>query len=371
MLDFLDQTRNMAKPLTREQVHENRAFLRLLAEGGNARAAARGIGRAFSTMMTRRRAHPAFARAWDAAVAAADARFHATGGRQRPVGPAGRGEDCAARMAERRTRGGEPIVVMNRNGRLQVRGAHPNKLTAQAEQAFLLALSATANVTLSARAAGASPAAFYRRRRRDPAFQGEYELALARGYARLEMALLSNCDPAAHAHDGWRHNEPPPVPTMTATQALQLMYLHQKEARFMDERPDLSWRRGETAERSRARMAMVRAIDAARAREAAADAVAQARSGGGLAPHEPPVTLPALEQVTGWSRAGSGKGEPDARHGDAALCGGWRMADLARHMDRIEAEEWRRSDRPYRTIDGRRVYTPRRRSENHGDGGGG
>lgn len=361
----------MARPLTREQVHENRAFLRLLAEGGNARTAARGIGRAFSTMMHRRGAHPDFARGWDAAVAAADARFHATGGRQRPVGPTGRGEDCAARMAERRTRGGEPIVVMSRNGRLQVRGAHPNKLTAQAEQAFLLALSATANVTLSAKAAGASPAAFYRRRRRDPAFQREYELALAQGYERLEMELLSNCDPAAYAHDGWRHNEPPPVPTMTVTQALQLMYLHQKAARFMDARPDLSWRRGETAERHSARMAMVRAIEAARAREAAADALAQARSRGGLAPHEPPVTLPALDQVTGWSRAASGKGGPEGRWGEAALFGGWRMEHLAERMADAEAEEWRMSDRPYRTIGGRRVLSSRARSDNHGDGGGG
>ncbi|MGC6399459.1 hypothetical protein ACNI3Q_02640 [Sphingomonas sp. FW199] len=361
----------MARPLTREQIHENRAFLRLLADGGNARAAARGIGRAFSTMMTRRGAHPDFARSWDAAVAAADARFHREGGRKRPVAPAGKGDDCAARADERRTRGGEPIVVMTRNGRLQVRGAHPNKLTAQAEQAFLLALSATANVTLSARAAGASPAAFYRRRQRDPAFAREYAQALARGYERLEMALLGSCDPAAHAHDGWRHNDAPPVPAMTAAQALQLMYLHQKEARFLDERPDLSWRRGETAERSRARIAIVRAIDAARAAEVQADNLAQCRSGEGLAPHEPPVMLPALEQVNGWSRAGSGKGGPDARHGDAALFGGWRMANLARHMDMIEAEEWRRSDRPYRTIDGRRCYAPRRRSENHGDGGGG
>ena len=64
----------MARPFTRAQVVQNRRFLDLLAESGNARMAARGVGMRHSTLFTRRAGHPDFAQAWDAA--AAHARFH-------------------------------------------------------------------------------------------------------------------------------------------------------------------------------------------------------------------------------------------------------------------------------------------------------
>jgi hypothetical protein len=82
------------------------------------------------------------------------------------------------------------VVVRTRNGKLQIRLAHPDKITKAAEQAFLVALSATANVRLSAAAAGASARAFYRRRRQDLAFDRETRTALRIGYDRLEAAAM-------------------------------------------------------------------------------------------------------------------------------------------------------------------------------------
>ena len=50
------------------------------------------------------------------------------------------------------------MVIRLKSGRLQVRAAQPGKLTRACEQAFLLALSACANVRLAAAAVGAAPA---------------------------------------------------------------------------------------------------------------------------------------------------------------------------------------------------------------------
>lgn len=83
-------------------------------------------------------------------------------------------------------------------------------MTREHEQAFLAALSATANVRLSAAAAGFSHSAFCHRARSRPAFAREINMALRMGYDRIEMALLESTLPGSHADDAWRHNEPPP-----------------------------------------------------------------------------------------------------------------------------------------------------------------
>ena len=111
-----------------------------------------------------------------------------------------------------------------------MRRAQAGKLTREAEQAFLAALSATCNVTLAAAAVGSCFGAFNRRRKKDPAFAREMRMALQRGYEALELALLESSLPVSHEHDEWRHNEPPAMPPMSVNQALQLMYLHQKAA---------------------------------------------------------------------------------------------------------------------------------------------
>jgi len=154
----------MPRPLTPLQAHENGLFLEALARSGNARMAAREVGRPANSFHYRRKRHAGFAQGWDAAVAASHARLHLAGGKRGPsfdrLRMSGRKsfDKLGTRGEDFRTKGGEPMVVRTRGGKLQIRLAHPDKLTKACEQAFLYALSATANVRLSAAAARASSA---------------------------------------------------------------------------------------------------------------------------------------------------------------------------------------------------------------------
>src|SRR5258708_27749737 len=80
-----------ARPLTRVQALENRAFLKLLRKTGNVRLACRELGLKYGTMQDRRRKHPAFAVQWDAALVFAAARLEAVGVR----GPAASRPNCS------------------------------------------------------------------------------------------------------------------------------------------------------------------------------------------------------------------------------------------------------------------------------------
>ncbi|MEO5493435.1 MAG: hypothetical protein ABIR08_05350 [Sphingomonas sp.] len=304
----------MSRPLNRAQALQNQAFLRELRRTGNIRLSARAVGLKYSTIQHRRRRHPAFAQQWDAALVFAQARFDAKG-RQGPKAPKG----------GNRTAGGEPVVVRRNDGKLQMRAAQPNKLTKQCEQTFLSALSATANVRLSAAAAGASVAAFYRRRRNNPAFAREMRLALEQGYERLQMALTASVLPASYEDDAWRHNDPPEMPPMTVNQALQLMYLHQKEARLLAEPPHLRRRKGESREAHSFRLGAMYEAQMERAREkfAVAEAARRARGIPGL--YECWRATADLAQVRGWSTADPAKAPHDP---DRALFGGWRIEDM-------------------------------------------
>jgi hypothetical protein len=175
------------------QLAQNARFLDALRETGNARLAARSLGVHRSTYTKRRARCAAFATRWDAALAAAHAAFHLAGGARVPEGRGAAAAAAAARspQAALRTRGGEPTIVRRAGGRLQLRLARAGRITADAEHAFLAALSATANVRLSAAAAGFAHSSFYRRRQRDPAFAREYRLALKMGYDRLECAVFA------------------------------------------------------------------------------------------------------------------------------------------------------------------------------------
>jgi len=224
-------------------------------------------------------------------------------------------------------------VVRVRGGKLQLRLAHKDKLTKTAEQVFLAALSATANVRLSAAAAGASPAAFYRRRLKDAAFAREFRIALKMGYQRLEYSMLQAGAPDSQEHDAWRSNDPPPIPPLTANQAMQLLHLHQKTVVFGWDLPHRKRRRGESDETYTKRLSAMWICEQAREREA--DAVARAvrfeEAGSWRREDEaPPLPLPPLHLVTGWSRA-SGRAP---HHEDVALFGGWRMRDMERKPGR-------------------------------------
>lgn len=302
------------RPLTRNQQLQHRAFLKALGKTGNAHMAATEIGVHNATLHSRRSNHPDFATAWDAALVAAKARLHRSGGAQ---GSAGDGL---------RATGGEPTVTLLGNGRLQVRAARRNSLTKACEQAFLAALSATANVSLSAAAAGASVASFNRRRRRDPDFAREMRLALAEGVTRLEEALVAGSLPSSHADDAWRHNEPPAVPPMTAAQMLQLLYLHGEKAKIARRGSFAAVRRGDPATVRNARVrARYREQMLHDAEKDEVDRLAAATARLPPSPHETPVALPDLAQVTGWSQADPTR----AAYGDRALFGGWRNEQLA------------------------------------------
>jgi hypothetical protein len=313
----------MPRPLTPLQAHENRLFLERFALSGNVRMAAREAGVKYGTLQHRRKVHADFAQRWEAAAAAVQARLHLAGGRRGPEASTGRNADPM------RTRGGEPVVVRTRNGKLQVRLAHPGKLTKACEQTFLYALSATANVRLSAAAAGASVAAFYRRRRQNPAFAREMRLALKMGWERLEIAAMEAALPESHSDDQWRNCALAPLPRFSPDQAIQLLCLHDKSVNQGWEQPHRRRRRGESDEIHSLRLQAMWRVE--KSLEAETEAVRRAAryEATGRWRHEdeaPPPELPPLSQVTGWSKA---SGRP-AHHAGVALFGGWRIGDMER-----------------------------------------
>lgn len=289
------------RPLTRAQALENQAFLKALRRTGNSREAARMVG-AHRARFTRRRAkYPSFAAQWQAALAFAQ-----------------------AALAEGDARRTDPQLVRMISGRVQLRRALPGRIDEFARQRFLAALSATANVRLAAKAAGFSHAAFYHHKRAAPGFAREWRLALEIGYERLEAELIQGWRTDAPGTDTWLRNNSPPIPPMSVSQALQLLYLHQKEVRLWNEPEPLRRRRGESNEARSVRLSLIYEARLEREREKfrIAEAARAARSEPLHAPHEPnaPV-LPDLAQVQGWSKA---SGNP-AHDPDRALFGGWRL----------------------------------------------
>jgi hypothetical protein len=92
-------------------------------------------------------------------------------------------------------------------------------------------------VKLAAAAAGASPAAFNKRRRANPAFAREMRAALEEGWRRLEAALIEGWSPLSGEDAAWRDNDPPAIPPMTPAQALQLLAMHQRGVKVVARRP--------------------------------------------------------------------------------------------------------------------------------------
>jgi hypothetical protein len=290
------------RPLTRAQRLENAAFLKELRRTGNAREAARRLGAHRAKFTKRRAKHPSFAAQWDAALAVAQASLSSRALASAPA----------------------PALLRRTDGTLQVRRARTGGIGAAARTRFLAALCASANVRLAAKAAGHSHAAFYHHKRRDPAFAREWRLALETGYARLEGALLGGWTDDGGEPEDWRRNEPPAIPPMSPAQALQLLYLHQKEARFYTTPEPLRRLRGETADAYCLRLHLLAEASRQRDRERfeVAEAGRRAEREAAPSPYEPdPPVLPDLTQVTGWSKA-SGKPAHDE---SKALFGGWRI----------------------------------------------
>jgi hypothetical protein len=311
----------MPRPFTPLQAHQNQVFLDSLGRTGNVRLSARAAGVGYGTIQHRRSGHADFAQRWEAAVVSVHARLHLAGGKRGPEPAQRRGRD------KLRTQGGEPIVVRTRSGRLQIRLAHPDKLTRAAEQTFLCALAATANIRLSAAAAGASPAAFYRRRRRDLAFAREFRTALKIGFDRLEYSAVERTLEALQGKPpAWlAQSIANPLPPMSFDQAYQQLCFHRTTVRLDQERPAGGRPRIEPGLPA-ALFAIGRNIDAIE-RAARYEATGQWRH-----PAEaPPPPLPPLHLVTGWSKADPAKAKHNPR---LALFGGWRIDEMERKRRR-------------------------------------
>ncbi|WP_447728766.1 hypothetical protein [Sphingomonas koreensis] len=301
----------MARPFNRRQAHENDAFLAALRCTGNVREAARSVGFHRATLIKRRNRDAAFAAEWDAALTLAHARLNAGEPAERPES--------------------EPQVIRTASGRLQLRRARPRRLDRAVEQVFLAALSVTANVRLSAAAAGFSHSAFYLRRRESPAFAREMRLAIETGYETLEMALLAAADPESYRDDAWRCNDPPPIPQLSAGEALQLLHLHQKEAVLQAEPAHIRRCRGESGEAHSFRLAAMYEANQQRQREAFDIAEAERRAAGKPSPFGPKILpLPALDQVRGWSKADPAKRGQDR---ERPMFGGWRIGDWKKEQE--------------------------------------
>jgi hypothetical protein len=300
----------MPRPFTAPQQAQNRAFLAALGATGNARLAARSLGVHRSTYTKRRARSPAFAARWDAALAAVDAR----------LAPPARAEPAREPGARGRSRGGELTVVRLANGRCQARRAPAGRMTRAAEQAFLEALSASANVRLAAAVAGFTHSAFYYRKRVFPAFAAEMNEALSIGYARVQAALYQSFDLLAGPAFGESEAEwlervgDCPLPAMTVDQAIQLVAMHRRTCRE-------GWEHRESRYRVAGTHEVRQALEVALAR--VRPPAPASRPAWRPADDAAPPLLPPLETVTGWSKA-TGRPPHDPKR---ALFGGWRIGD--------------------------------------------
>lgn len=209
------------RAMSPEQHQQCRRFLAELRRTGNVQLSAERVGLSKQTLQTRRRANPAFATEWAAALAFARA----------ALAKAGSGPD---RSTSAKTLGGEYEVRKGRGGEFQVKRAHAGRLTEAGETLFLQTLAATCNISLSCHAAGMAKSNIYARRRCSPHFADRMDAALAQGHERLEFAVMEAAlcslgpdEMAAHWVD--LGVEPPsPLAVMTFDQVIQAMGMHMK-----------------------------------------------------------------------------------------------------------------------------------------------
>ena len=172
------------------------AFVALVGQTGNYRAAARTLGHRH-LFNNRMRRDPAFRRRCEAAAASADARLHATGSPiLRPVEVKSMPPEDALppKGGEKRPTPPEQIIRRTSNGRLQISHVRDGCISAAVEADFLARLRATGNFDASARAVGFQPSSFYRRIDDWPAFARDCRAALDAAEIMLDYRLV------AHAH---------------------------------------------------------------------------------------------------------------------------------------------------------------------------
>ena len=145
-----------------------------LADGGNVRRAAGLAGVSARAVSKRRKAHPAFALAVEAALDAHRAGIAAA-------------QATAALARACRIEQGNGAGA----GSTRARRCSAGRIGAAAQKRFLVTLAETANVTMAADAAGFSTTAFYARRGADGEFHAAWDAAVADGRVALELMLLA------------------------------------------------------------------------------------------------------------------------------------------------------------------------------------
>jgi hypothetical protein len=197
------------------------AFLRALERSGEIRAAAEDAGIDFSTAYARRKAHPAFAEEWAAALAAHRVRLTEEEALRcfdfaRESLRSAQSEKEAAFDAA----GTNELVVAAG----QVRRASPERWGKAKSQAFLAELTASANVRRAARAAGLSTTALYRRRAKDRQLAAAWDQAIEAGKARLQAMLVAAANAALDPGD-LPDPEDSPLPPVTVREAIEIAKL--------------------------------------------------------------------------------------------------------------------------------------------------
>lgn len=133
------------------------------------------------------------------------------------------------------------LVVMGGNGRLLVKTKRSRReISQRSRDAFILSLSETCNVSLSAERADVALSTVYKMRRRDAAFAAAWQRALDDGYQRLEMGLVQAALAAVEGPRADATGELPVIAPMTMDQALRLLGRHEgsvRSGRFKANRP--------------------------------------------------------------------------------------------------------------------------------------
>lgn len=135
------------------------------------------------------------------------------------------------------------LVVMGGKGRLVVKAKRSTReISQRSRDAFILSLSETCNVSLSAERAGVALSTVYKMRQRDAAFAAAWARALDDGYQRLELGLVQAALAAVEGPRVDASDVPnrPIIEPMTMDQALRLLGRHEgsvRNGRFKSNRP--------------------------------------------------------------------------------------------------------------------------------------
>jgi len=126
------------------------------------------------------------------------------------------------------------LVVMGGNQRLLVKARRSSReISQRSRDEFILSLSETCNVSLSAERAGVSLSTVYYMRQREAAFAAAWQRALDDGYQRLEMGLVQAALAAVEGPRVEAGDIPnrPVIEPMTMDQALRLLGRHEGSVR--------------------------------------------------------------------------------------------------------------------------------------------